>query len=281
MQKFKLLFIALFVATFFQVNAQINTPAPSPMSTVTQKIGLSDFSVAYSRPGVKGRKIFGGLEAYGELWRTGANSLTKLTLSDEATIGGQKVPAGEYALLTIPGKSEWTVILNSNTQGSTAEYDKSMDVARFTVKPISLREKVETFTINFSDIKNESANLDLEWENTLVRIPIELAVDDKVMAQIDKTTSSSQASAGDYFQAASYYMNTDRDPKKAMEWINKAVAMNDSQFWVLHLQAKILEKNGKYAEAKAAAEKSIKLAQEAGNDDYVQLNKDLIAGLKL
>lgn len=280
MQKITLLFTALFVTALFQVHAQINMPAPSPLSTVSQKVGLTDISITYSRPGVKGRKIFGGLEAYGEIWRTGANALTKLTLSDEVTLGGQKVPAGEYALLTIPDKAEWTIIINSNIQGSTADYDESQDVARFTVKPATLPEKVETFTINFSEIKNESANIDLEWENTRVRIPLEVAIDDKVMAQIEKTMASKEASAGDYFQAASYYMTTDRDPKQALEWINKAVEMNDSQYWVMHLQARILEKNGKKAEAKAAAEKSMKLAQEAGNNDYVQLNKDLIAGLQ-
>jgi len=280
MQKITLLFTALFVTVLFQVHAQINMPAPSPQSTVSQKVGLTDISITYSRPGVKGRKIFGGLETYGEIWRTGANALTKLTLSDEVTLGGQKVPAGEYALLTIPDKAEWTIIINSNPQGSTADYDESQDVARFTVKPNTLPEKVETFTINFSEIKNESANIDLEWENTRVRIPLEVAIDDKVMAQIEKTMANPQASAGDYFQAASYYMTTDRDPKQALEWINKAVEMNDTQYWVVHLQAKILEKNGKKAEAKAAAEKSMKLAQEAGNDDYVRLNKDLIAGLQ-
>jgi tetratricopeptide (TPR) repeat protein len=280
MQKITLLFTALFVTVLFQVHAQINMPAPSPLSTVSQKVGLTDISITYSRPGVKERKIFGGLEAYGEIWRTGANALTKLTLSDEVTLGGQKVPAGEYALLTIPDKAEWTIIINSNIQGSTADYDESQDVARFTVKPATLPEKVETFTINFSEIKNESANIDLEWENTRVRIPLEVAIDDKVMAQIEKTMASKEASAGDYFQAASYYMTTDRDPKQALEWINKAVEMNDSQYWVMHLQARILEKNGKKAEAKAAAEKSMKLAQEAGNTDYVQLNKDLIAGLQ-
>ena len=280
MQKITLLFTALFVTALFQVHAQINMPAPSPQSTVSQKVGLTDISITYSRPGVKGRKIFGGLETYGEIWRTGANALTKLTLSDEVTLGGQKVPAGEYALLTIPDKAEWTIIINSNPQGSTADYDESQDVARFTVKPTTLPEKVETFTINFSEIKNESANIDLEWENTRVRIPLEVAIDDKVMAQIEKTMANPQASAGDYFQAASYYMTTDRDPKQALEWINKAVEMNDTQYWVVHLQAKILEKNGKKAEAKAAAEKSMKLAQEAGNDDYVRLNKDLIAGLQ-
>ena len=279
MQKITLLFTALFVTALFQVHAQINMPAPSPQSTVTQKVGLTDITITYSRPGMKGREIYGGLVPYGALWRTGANALPKLTLSDEVTVGGQKVPAGEYALLTIPDKTEWTIIINRKTQGSTADYDKAQDVARFTVKPTQLSEKVESFTIGFSDIQNESANIDLEWEKTRVRIPLEVAVDAKVMAQIEKTMASAEASAGDYFQAASYYMTTDRDPKQALEWINKAVAMNDTQYWVMHLQARILEKNGKKTEAKAAAEKSMKLAQEAGNEDYVRLNKELIAGL--
>lgn len=281
MQKITLLFTTLFVTALFQVHAQINMPAPSPQSTVSQKVGLTDISITYSRPGMKGREIYGGLVPYGQLWRTGANALPKLTLGDEVTMGGQKVPAGEYALLTIPDQAEWTIIINSKTQGSTADYDESQDVARFTVKPTTLPEKVETFTIGFSDIKNEGANIDIEWENTRVRIPLEVEVDGRVMAQIEQLMANPEASlANNYFQAASYYMTTDRDPKQALEWINKSVAIDDSRYWVVHLQAKILEKNGKKAEAKAAAEKSMKLAQEAGNNDYVQLNKDLIAGLQ-
>jgi tetratricopeptide (TPR) repeat protein len=280
MQKITALFTALLLAAFFQVQAQISSPAPSPQSTVTQKVGLSDISITYSRPGVKGRKIFGELEPYGEVWRTGANALPKLTLSDDVTFGGKPVPAGEYALLTIPDKSEWTVILSRKLDGGEADYDEAQDVARAKVKPVKLSDKVETFTIGFSDFTNDGANMNIMWENTKVSVPIKVEVDKKVMAQIEKTMASANASANDYYQAASYYFTTDRDPKKAMEWINKAVSMNDTQFWVLHLQAKILEKNGKNAEAKAAAEKSIKLAKEAGNDDYVRMNEALIAGLK-
>ena len=280
MQKITALFTAILLAAFFQVQAQISTPAPSPQSTVTQKVGLSDISITYSRPGVKGRKIFGELEPYGEVWRTGANALPKLKLSDDITFGGKPVPAGEYALLTIPDKSEWTVILSSKLDGGEANYDEAQDVARVKVKSVKLADKVETFTIGFSDFTNDGANMNIMWENTKVSVPIKVEVDKKVMAQIEKTMAGGNASAGDYFQAASYYFTNDREPKQAMEWINKAVEMNDKQYWVMHLQAKLLEKNGKTAEAKAAAEKSMKLAQEAGNNDYVRMNKELIAGLK-
>ncbi len=281
MKNISIFIMALFFAATMHVNAQIETPAPSPLGTVSQRVGLTDISITYSRPGVKGRKIFGGLEAYGKLWRTGANAATKLTVSDEITLGGKKVPAGEYSIFTIPGEDEWTVIINENPRAGTAQYDESLDAARFTIKRTPTPEKVETLTFNFSEVKDDKANLDLEWENTRVRIPLEVKYDETVMAQIDRMMANPEASlANNYYQAANYYFNTNRDSKQALEWVNKAVEINDSRYWVLHLQAKLLEKNGKNSEAKAAAEKSMKLAQEAGNDGFVQMNKELIANLQ-
>ena len=260
--------------------AQINTPQPSPGASVTQKVGLTDVSVNYSRPSVKGRKIFGDLLPYGKLWRTGANAATKLTFSDEVTVEGKKVPAGEYALFTIPGATEWTVILNKNAKASTNDYKQEEDVARFTVKPSKAPTKVESFTILFSDVTANSANLDIAWENTLVRTKLTTDVDSKVMTQIkEKVIDAASAEPGTYFQAASYYYETGKDLKQALAWVNKATE-KEPQFWMVHLKAKIQAKMKDYKGATASAKQSIELAKAAKNDDYVRLNEKLLQETK-
>ncbi len=258
---------------------QISTPAASPLGTVTQMVGLTEVSITYSRPNVNERAIFGELVPYGELWRTGANTATKLTLSGDATLGGKLVKAGDYAIFTIPGQSEWTIIINSNTnQGGTAQYEEAKDVARFTVKPNATQKKVETMTFTISDVQISGANIDLEWENTSVRIPLQVDTDSQVTAQIERAMNNPEAGIANlYFQSADYYYRTGKDLSKALDWINKSVEINHSRFWVLHLQAKIMEKTGDAAGAKNAAEQSMRLAEEAQNMDYVRLNKELIA----
>ncbi|HEX8528908.1 MAG TPA: DUF2911 domain-containing protein, partial [Cytophagales bacterium] len=138
--------------------AQIAMPQPSPAATVTQKVGLADVTLSYSRPSARGRVIFGGLRPYGKLWRTGANGATKLTFSEDVTVNGTKVPAGEYSLFTIPGKDEWTVMLNKNAKASENDYKEAEDAARFKVKPAKTSAPYETFTIDFSDLTTNTAN---------------------------------------------------------------------------------------------------------------------------
>jgi hypothetical protein len=260
--------------------AQINMPQPSPAASLTQKVGLTDVTVNYSRPSMKGRKIFGELLTYGKLWRTGANAATKLTFSDEVTLEGKKIPAGEYSLFTIPGAAEWTVILNKNAKAGMNDYKQEEDAARFTVKPTKTPSKVETFTILFSDVQPTTANLDLMWENTLVRMKMTTDVDSKVMAQIkEKVIDATPSDPGMYFQAASYYYETGKDMKQALDWVNKATATNP-QFWMVHLKAKIQAKLKDYKGAVESANQSIELAKAAKNDDYVRLNEKLIAETK-
>ncbi|MES2731945.1 MAG: DUF2911 domain-containing protein [Bacteroidota bacterium] len=279
----KVLVLAVFVCSTLLSGvsqAQINTPQPSPGASLTQKVGLTDVTVNYSRPSAKGRKIFGDLLPYGKLWRTGANGATKLTFSDEIMLDGKKIPAGEYSLFTIPGITDWTVILNNNAKAGVNDYKQEEDVVRFTVKPIALLTKVETFTIQVSDLApNSSAYLDLMWEKTLVRIKIAADVDSKVMAQIkeqiiDGTPKDSSA----YFQAAAYYYEANKDLNQALTWVNKVTA-KDPKFWMLHLKAKIQAKLRDTKGAIASAKQSIELAKAAKNDDYVALNEKLIAKL--
>lgn len=262
-------------------HAQISIPQPSPIGTITQEVGLTDISIAYSRPSMKGRKIFGELAPYNEVWRTGANASTKIKFSDEVMVEGNKIPAGEYALYTIPGKEEWTIILNKNTSlwGSDG-YEQEDDAARFTVKPVTTPAPTETFTITIGALAMDAAQVGILWENTLVKFKIETEVDSKVMAQIERAMANPQASLANlYFQSAAYYYETDKDLAQALDWINKAVEINDA-FYVIHLKAKIQGKMKDYKNAIATAERSMAKAKEAKNMDYVRLNEKLIAGWK-
>lgn len=280
-KKIFLFTIACLLANVASVKAQIEMPQPSPLSTISQQVGLTKVTVTYSRPSMKGRKIFGELTPYDQLWRTGANAATKVSFSSEMMVEGTKVPAGEYALFTIPGKKEWTVILNKNVnQGGTADYKESEDAARFKVPASKIQEKFETFTIMFSDLTDISANINLLWENTKVAFTIkDPNVDQKVMAQIKEKMQNPGNNAGLYFQAASYYFTNNKDMQQAQQWIDKAIELDSDKYWMLHLQAKIHAKNNNKQKAIDAAKKSMELAEKNGNPDYVKLNQDLIQSL--
>lgn len=261
--------------------AQLQTPAPSPFSRVSQVVGLTEVEIAYSRPAMRGRTIFGGLEPYGELWRTGANAATTISFDEAMSIEGKEIPAGEYSIFSIPGKKEWTIILNKDAKASEAAYKESEDAARFTVKSQKLDRPHESFTIMFSDVKDNAAKINIMWENTLVQFGIQDPdVDEKVMAQIEKQIPTAGNNDNVYFAAASYYFENGKDMQKAAEWVDKAVSLNGEKYWVAHLQAKIHAKLNNKEKAIAAAQKSKELAEKAGNPDYVKLNETLIASMK-
>lgn len=279
------LFVCAVLLTATQALAQLETPQPSPLSTVSQNIGLAEVTVTYSRPSMRDREIMGELVPYDALWRTGANRATKVSFSDEMSVAGNKVPAGDYALFTIPGEEAWTVILNKNTeQGGAADYKKEEDALRVQVPASETGATYETFTIGFSDLTEAGANMNIAWENTKVAVPLEDPnVDSKVTAQIDDKMANmgdnADENAGLYFQAANYYYMADKDMQQAQEWIDKAVALDDSKYWMVHLQAKIHAKTEDYEQAKAAARKSMELAKENGNQDYVRLNEKLLESM--
>lgn len=265
-------------------SAQIKTPAASPTATLTQQVGLTDVKITYSRPGTKGRIIFGDLVPYGEIWRTGANASTRISFSDEVTIEGNKVPAGEYALYTIPEKNQWTIILHKNTGywgTGGSDYNKDEEAVRFTVKPRQLAESVNSLTIGLTDLTLNTAHVQIAWEKTAVKFLVEAEVDSKVMADIDRHILNGDAhSAGLYHQAATYYYETGKDLNQALEWANKASEVSGGAFYMIHLKAKILAKQNKKKEAIAAAEESIKAAKAVNNMDYVRLNEKLIKEVK-
>lgn len=281
MKRISVLICLLLAVTAHQSMAQLATPAPSPMATVSQVVGLTKVEIAYSRPAMKGRTIFGGLEPYGELWRTGANAATTISFDEPMSIEGKEIPAGAYSIFSIPGKNEWTIILNKDTKASEAAYKEAEDAARFTVKPEKTGKSVESFTILFSDVKDNGAKINIMWENSLVQFSIkDPDVDQQVMAQIEKQMPTAGNNDNVYFAAASYYFENGKDMKKAAEWVDKAVELNSEKYWVMHLQAKIHAKMNNKQKAIAAAQKSKALAEKAGNPDYVKLNDSLITSLK-
>jgi hypothetical protein len=275
----KLLFSALFVSGMMIAQAQaVKTPSPSTSQTVKQEFGLGSVELSYSRPNMKGRKIFGDLVPYNAVWRTGANSATTLTFTDEVIIGGTKVPAGKYGLLTIPGATEWTIVISKQTDvTSPAAYKQDQDVVRLKANAVAMPFEIETFTIMFSAVKSNSVEVGIMWDKTYVPFTVSADIDTKVMAQIDAAMNKDNKP---YFQSAMYYMENGKDLNKANEWLDKAIAQNPSAFWIWHQKANCLAKLGKKSDAVTAANKSIELAKAAKNDDYVSLNNKLLATLK-
>lgn len=274
----KILIILAIVAGNFSFAQTLTTPQPSTTQTVKQNFGLSAIELSYSRPNMKGRKVMGELVPYGNVWRTGANSATTLTFGDEVTIGGKKIPAGKYGLLTIPGKDNWVLIISKQTDvTSPSAYKETEDVVRVDVKPVNINNKIETFTMQFAEVKPSSCELQLLWENTAVTLPITTDVDAKVMKQIDNLMNKDNLP---YFGAAMYYMDNGKDLNQALTWFNKAAEQNPNAYWVQYQKANCLAKLGKKQDAIAAANKSMELATTAKNTDYVKLNQDLLKTLK-
>ncbi len=260
--------------------AQITTPQPSPSASFKQAVGLSELEVSYSRPGVKGRKIFGDLVPFDKMWRTGANASSKLKMNEDFTFGGVEVKAGEYAIYTIPNQTEWTVVLYNDLScwGVCDNYDEANEAARVKVKPRLLTEKVENLTLAASNLTNNGCDLTLSWEKTAVSVSITTDVDSKVMASIEEFVNP-KPNYRPYYSAATYYLETGKNLEDALTWINKAVEIQPA-FWVMHKKAKIQLALKDYKGAIATAEKSRAAATEAGNDDYVTLNNKVIAQAK-
>ncbi|CAM1353361.1 DUF2911 domain-containing protein [Tenacibaculum insulae] len=276
----KKLVLSLFVtAIAFTTNAQIKTPAPSPASKLEQVVGLTDVTVEYSRPGMRGRTIFGDLVPYGKVWRTGANANTKVTFSDNVTIDGKELKKGTYALYTKPGKTSWEVIFYSDATnwGNPRKWDDKKVALSTTVKADMMPMKIETFTMTIDDITNNSAVLGMLWENAYVGVKFNTPTEKAVEASIVSTMNGPKA--GDYYSAAVYYLQSNKDIKKAATWINKAVDMTKDKprFWYLRQQSLILAKAGDKKGAVKAAKASLAGAEKAGNADYVKMNKEFLA----
>lgn len=274
----KLLLLFMTCATIYSVNAQVNAPAPSPFSKLEQKVGLTDVTIEYSRPGVKGRKIFGDLVPFGKVWRTGANARTKITFSTEATVDGQTLQPGSYSIFTIPSAESWDIIFynDGKNSGTPKELDPEYIAAKTTAKAYPVPFDIETFTIDLNNLSNSGGRLEFIWEKTWVGVDFTVPTDDAVMASISKIMNG--PSAQDYFDAAAYYSQSGHDIKMAVKWIDKAVEMTKEKprFWFIHEQALIHAKSGDTKGAIAAAKASLALAKEAKYDPFIQKNEKVL-----
>jgi tetratricopeptide (TPR) repeat protein len=274
----KLILAAALSFAVMNTNAQaIKTPAPSPTQTIKQDFGISSVELIYSRPSMKGRKVFGDLVPWGKVWRTGANSATRIKFADDVTFGGQTLKAGEYALYTVPNEKEWEIIINKGSANWGTDYKQEDDVIRVKAKSSKLDDAVESFTMQFANVKPSTAELQIMWDKTSVSVPFSTDVESKVMAQINNAMNKDNRP---YFQSAMYYMDNGKDLNQALAWFDKAAEMNPNAYWIQHQRANALAKLGRKQEAKDAAEKSMKMAKEQKNEDYVRLNEKLIESLK-
>jgi len=269
--------LASFLVTLFfslSISSQnLDIPSLSPYSEIVQDLGLTQIQLSYARPSAKGRVIFGELVPFGEIWRTGANASTKITFTEDVKIDGSNLAAGTYALYTIPGQNEWTIIIHKKTDMRSiagGKVKEENDAFRFKVKPIKTETKIETFTIQFTDITTKTCNVQLSWENTIVNIPIEVEVDAKIEAQMAEFLKD-PASIGHrvYFRAAEYYLHNGKDLNTSLEWIDKALEKSEKNFRYGLLKGKIYKAKGNLDMAITIVKAAHKWAVDAKNANYI------------
>jgi tetratricopeptide (TPR) repeat protein len=274
----KLFLLATIAAFSMNLMAQVSMPAPSTTQTIKQAFGIGSIELTYSRPSIKGRKVFAEgseLAPLGKLWRTGANAATKLKFTDFVSIGGKKLDSGTYVLYTIPNNNEWEIIINKGIENWGVDgYKESEDVVRLKVPVTKIGDNIETFTMQFADVKNESCELHLMWGNVAIKVPIATDIKDRLRKQVETALQKAP-----YQQAANFYFEWDKNYPKALENINKAIEGNPKAFWMYMTKAKIEKEMGDKKAAKMSAEKTIELATQEKNDDYVRQAKDLISKL--
>ena len=267
----KMKYLLVFVCSYGL--AQIQTLQPSPSAKIEQVVGLTNVTIDYSRPAKSDRKIMGELVPMGEIWRAGANENSTLSFSDPVKVGGKNLDAGTYSLFIRPGKSMWEVFFYTETDnwGLPEKWNTESIAVVVETEIIQLKNTIESFTISLDDLYNNGANINIKWENTKVSIPIEVPTHSKMMSSITKTIKKDPKSR-DYYNAAIYYRQSNQDLNQAKKWIAKAIEMDPDKFWMYRQQSLILAQLNEKDIAIAAAKTSLKLAQEAGNMDYVRLN---------
>ncbi|AUC79617.1 dihydrolipoamide dehydrogenase [Nonlabens sp. MB-3u-79] len=272
MKKLIIVLSLMFVAT--SVAAQIDAPQPSPSAKAMQTVGLTEVTLEYSRPAKRGRAIFGELVPFDKLWRTGANSNSMITFSDDVKFAGTDVKAGTYAVYTKPGKNEWIVMLYNDTSnwGNPRTWDENKVVASAKVETKKLKNEVESWTMAINEVTMEGAHLQMMWEETLVAVPFTVPTAAKTQASIDKVMAG--PSADDYYSAATFYLDANKNLQQAHEWISEAVEARPEAYWMHRKKSLIEAKMGNKSAAIASAKISLTLAEEAKNMDYVKLNTD-------
>jgi tetratricopeptide (TPR) repeat protein len=270
----KLFMATLAFTAVATINAQFKLPAASPKQKLMQEFGAGSVEIAYSRPSMKGRKIFGSLEKYGEVWRTGANEATTVRFTEPVTIANQKLDSGTYALFTIPSATEWVVIFNKavNSWGAY-DYKKEEDVVRINIKPNMFKPALELFTIDFRNIKKDALDMRLAWENTEIVLPITMDLKSVLKAKLDKAMEGEKKP---YNRAAQYYNEIANDPKTALDMCDKGAEANPKDAYkIMYYKIKVLDQMGNKVEAKTAAEKALAMATEAKDTDYAEAIKEL------
>lgn len=265
---------------FAQDKISFLTPPPSPDASFTQEFVKGEITITYSRPLARGRKVFGGLVPFDSLWRTGASSATTIKLTEEVIVGDKSINAGKYALFTIPGEKEWTIIINADTTLHGAfGYDIKKDIHRFKVQPVKAEKFREAFTIDLNEItRSGEAILSLSWENTLVKIPLTSPVDVKAMADINsRLINNKEQNAELLYQAANYYYLTGRDLQQAGAWAVEAEKADQENFNYPNLLQKILADQKNYKAAIAAAKRAIVLGEKKKMTNAVSALKKRIA----
>lgn len=263
-----------------QEKVQIRTTSASPASSFDQEVGSAIIKIAYSRPLVRGRKIFGELVPFDKLWRTGASDCTVINTSEDISFGKSILKVGSYSIFSIPSVNEWTVIVNTDTtlHGETG-YDEKKDVMRFKVPSEKSPNFYETFTIELNDINSKGeAFLKIFWENTMVKIPIKSKEDDTILALIDQhIVKGKTQDATLLFQAANYYYSTNRDYKQAIEWLLEAEKLNPQNFYYPNLRQKLASENKDYPKAIEAAKRAISIADKEKMKKTIELLNHKIA----
>lgn len=275
--KTMLLFLMAF-GMYNSLSAQVKLPAPSSTQTMIQEFGLGKITLVYARPNVKGRKIFGGMEPMDKVWRTGANSATMITFTEAVKIEGQDLPAGEYGLFSIPNANEWTVIFSKNAkQWGAYTYDQKDDVLRVKVKTEALKDKVETLTMQFANVSESKAQLQVMWENLSFAVNLTTDVDAKAMANIEEAMKGEKKP---YMQSAIYYFTNGKDLKTALGWMVEADKADPKMPWTKLWLGKMQLKSGDKVAAAASAKAGIEIATTMKNEEYIRLNTQLLEETK-
>lgn len=278
----KNLFVFMFMAAGMlfttDVAAQIQTPAPSPQAQLSQKVGLTDVTITYSRPSAKDRAVFGELVPYDKVWRTGANAATTVEFSDDVVIMGKELKAGKYSMYSIPGEKKWTIIFNTNskkwgtTENKEGETLTTVDVTSYKIQPA-----VESFSISVDDLRNNDAALVISWANTAVKVPFSVPTAQKATASIEKAMAG--PSAYEYYAAASYYLSEGQDLKQALDWVNRSIDESNPMYYQVYTRALIFKELGMNEDAVKNATVAKELAEKAGDAHYTRLNTNLLKEL--
>lgn len=272
-----LIILVLSISISYYSTAQINVPAESPNASFSQKFGLTEIKMEYSRPSVKNRKVFGNVVIMDKIWRMGANSSTKFSTTDSITVAGKGLPKGNYIMLAIPSKNEWTIIFNKNLDVSYENYKPEFNVLEVKIKPETTSQLVETFNISTTNIGKNSCNIEIAWENTLISFPLVNEINSKILSEIKQKLAG--PTKADYQSIAGYYYENNIDLKAALEYIDKGIAQGEG-YGNLRMKSLILAKLGDKKGAIELAEKSLARAKKFDNSDYIRMNEESIAGWK-